>query len=56
MARRTLSVIRNGFTGSVGAGCSSTASARLAGIGGVFSMIATIGAWPGRATHQNVTF
>ena len=41
--------IRSSGTGSAGAGASSTARARLGGV--MFSMFATLGAWPGAATH-----
>jgi hypothetical protein len=38
------------------AGWSRVASARLAGMGVMFSMTGTIGARPAVATHRNVTF
>jgi hypothetical protein len=41
--------IRSSCTGSAGAGASSTARARLAGV--MVSMFATLRAWPGTATH-----
>src|ERR1700686_3791093 len=59
IARRTLAEMRFcGPADSAGAGVSSTASARLAGVpGGVmFSMLGTVGAWRRCATYRNVTF
>jgi hypothetical protein len=40
--------------GSAGAGASSTARARLAGV--MFSMVATVGCSRSAATHRRVTF
>jgi hypothetical protein len=56
-ARTFLLMRRGGMLSAAAAGWSRTASARLAGIGGMmFSMIGTIGACPVAATHRNVTF
>jgi hypothetical protein len=58
IAARTLAEMRRGGSAFAGAGVSSTASARLAGVpGGVmFSIFATVCASRQFATYQNVTY